>query len=292
MLTLAFAPDGTSPTAPPGRLVNTWRDNSGEVFAQAFKKGTGSRIDWRGLGVFTFSEGDRAITVQPEPGVASELVRDMFTRVVQPVILQALGWQVLHAGAVRGPSGAIAFCGVGHSGKSTLSYAAGRAPGHAQIADDAVVLEITSTGARVQRLPFRPKLRYASHQFFRESLALDPHAALPADQMTGDPLPLSAIFLIAQNGGAPADAVPRRLAPSAAFPEILRHAHCFDEDDRHHSRTLIEAYLALVDVVPVFQLEYTPQLSRLHSLVSIVLGTASDGAAAFGAPPTPKLQAL
>src|SRR5687768_8070207 len=116
MLTLALAPDEAPPADPSGRLVNVWKDDAGAAFAHAYRAGEACRIVWQGLGEFQFVTHQPVVTAFVAPGVSDTLVRDMFLRVVQPVVLQAQGFQTLHASAVLGPLGAIAFCGVGHSG--------------------------------------------------------------------------------------------------------------------------------------------------------------------------------
>ena len=63
------------------------------------------RIDWPGLGTFAFRPGSRDVLVWPEPDAPHEEISDTFDRLLQPVIVQALGKQALHAAAFAGPSG-------------------------------------------------------------------------------------------------------------------------------------------------------------------------------------------
>lgn len=276
MLTLALAPDEAPPADQSGRLVNVWKDDNGAPFAHAFRTGNACRIVWQGLGEFHFETDRPVVTAFAARGVSDALVRDMFLRVVQPVVLQAQGFQTLHASAVLGPLGALAFCGVGHSGKSTLAYATSRAPGYRQIADDSVVLDLRSDGvlatvAAVQRLPFRPKLRQPSLGYFRGAATHDPHAPVPDALMTGDPAPLRAILVLSQQDAAPVIPLPLRLPPAESFRELLRHAHCFDDGDRRHSRSLVEDYLHLADIVPVYRVDYRADINAVDELVDRVL---------------------
>ena len=96
---------------PTGRQVNEWSDEGGKVFARAFSSDGHYRIDWPGLGAFAFRPGSREVLVWPAPDARQEEISDTFDRLLQPVILQALGKQALHAAASVGPSGTIAFCG-------------------------------------------------------------------------------------------------------------------------------------------------------------------------------------
>src|SRR5262245_43718840 len=106
MLTFAFA-SGEAP--PPGRQVNEWLDDDGEITARAFSRADLHWIAWPRVGVFAFSGGSHEVRIWPEPGARPEVVIDTFFR-VQPIIMQALGWQALHAAASVGPSGVFAFC--------------------------------------------------------------------------------------------------------------------------------------------------------------------------------------
>jgi hypothetical protein len=284
MLRLVFATAGASEAAPAGRAVNVWTDAHGAVVARGFSTGEEHQLVWSALGTFRFTTPSPVVTVYPEPGIRHELVRDMFARVIQPVVLQAQGAQALHASAVLGPHGVVAFCGVGHSGKSTFAYALSQASGYRQIADDSIVIDVTESSVLVRRLPFRPKLRQPSLRFFRDRRDNDPHAALPEDAMTGPPAVLHAIVLLAQDPAAAATAAAVRLDRAATFPELLRHAHCFDESDRRHNRALIEAYLAIADRVPVYRLAYRPAIAEIDAVVSRLLACVTGPRPAVPAP--------
>ena len=99
------------------------------------------------------------------PDARHEEISDTFDRLLQPVILQALGKQALHAAASVGPTGTIAFCGNAGSGKSTLGFAM-RQAGYRQLADDALVLQLEQDRVSVCPLPFAPRLRPASRLHF------------------------------------------------------------------------------------------------------------------------------
>jgi hypothetical protein len=293
MLTLAFARTGEAGPDSGGRLVNVWKDPAGRIFARAFADGRVRWIDWDGLGRFTFEAGSRLVHVGPAPDASPPVVRDMFARVVQPVILQALGWQALHGSAAMGPSGVVVFCGVGRSGKSTLGFAAGRLPGWRQVADDAVVLSAGSSGVSVELLPFRPKLRPASASFF-DRFALDSHQAPEsADgpgsdrQLHGDRAPLAAVVILSQALDAQEVPAPERMRQAAAFADVLAHAHCFDPADRAATGLMVRAYLEIAAQVPVFRVRYRPNFARLEALVASVM----DAAAPCGAPPSTVEQA-
>jgi hypothetical protein len=259
---------GVAPKA--GRQVSEWRAECGNVFARAFSADDHYRIDWPGLGTFAFRPGSRDVLVWPEPDAPHEEISNTFYRSLQPVILEALGQQALHAAAVAGPSGTIAVCGNKGSGKSTLAFAMAQA-GYRQLADDALVLQLEQDRVSVCPLPFAPRLREASRLHFGDSEKIP---APPADLRPAD-LALSAIFLLRQDDQSESPRL--TLLPRAqAFSALLAHAHCFDVQDPAHTRHLVESYLAMVSLVPVFALQYRPDLQRLPQLIEIIQDAAAS----------------
>jgi hypothetical protein len=257
---------GVAPAA--GRQTEEWRDECGKVFARAFSADDHYRIDWPGLGAFAFRPGSRDVLVWPEPNASYEEISGTFARSLQPVVLQALGKQALHAAASVAPSGTIALCGSRRSGKSTLGFAMGQA-GYRQLADDALVLQLEQGRVSVCPLPFAPRLRPASRLHFGNS---DQNPAPPVEVRPAD-LVLSAIFLLQQDEKTERPRL--ALLPQAqAFPAVLTHAHCFDAQDRNHTRRLVDSYLAIVSLVPVFALQYRPDLQQLPQLIEIIQDAA------------------
>ena len=257
---------GAAPKA--GRQVSEWRDECGNVFARAFSADDHYRIDWPGLGTFAFRPGSHDVLVWPDPNASYEEISDTFDRWLQPVILQALGKQALHAAAAVGPTGAIAICGNKGSGKSTLGFAMQQA-GYRQLADDALVLQLEQDRVSVCPLPFAPRLRPASRLHFGYA----DQSPVPCVDVRPADLALSAIFLLRQDEQTERSQL--ALLPQAqAFSALLAHAHCFDAQDRGHARRLVEDYLAMISLVPVFALQYRPGLQRLPELIEIIQDAA------------------
>ena len=265
MLTLSIL-EGAAPAT--GRQVNEWINEGGAVFARVFSSNDHYRIDWPGVGAFAFRPGSPDVLVWPEPDARHEEISDTFDRLLQPVILQALGKQALHAAASVGPCGTIALCGNKGSGKSTLGFAM-RYAGYRQLADDALVLQLEQNQVSVCTLPFTPRLRPASRVHFGYT---DQNPAPHVDVRPAD-LVVSAIFLLRQDEqtGRPR---PVLLPKAQAFPAVLAHAYCYDAQDRSHTRRLVDSYLAIVSLVPVFALQYRPDLQRLPQLIEIVQDAA------------------
>src|SRR5689334_9620303 len=122
MLTLDFS-TGTMPEAEGRRLTRTWFDDAGRLCGRAYVGGSDHWIDWEGLGRFRFRRDGETVSVWPAPDVSPETITETFSRVLQPVVLQAMGRQALHASAAAGPTGVLAFCGRAGSGKSTIARA-------------------------------------------------------------------------------------------------------------------------------------------------------------------------
>ena len=267
LLSLAIGA-GVAPAA--GRQTEEWRDECGKVFARAFSADDHYRIEWPGLGAFAFRPGSREVLVWPEPEAPHEEISDTFHRSLQPVILQALGKQALHAAAAVGPSGTIAFCGSRRSGKSTLGFAMAQA-GYRQLADDALVLQLEQGRVTVCPLPFAPRLRPASRLHFGYSDQIP----APAVDLRPADLVLSAVFLLRQD-----DQIKRprltALRQAEAFPALLAHAHCYDAQDPIHTRRLVDNYLAIVSLVPIFALQYRRDLQRLPQLTEMIKDAAGS----------------
>src|SRR5215218_2043992 len=107
-----------APEPPPRRVVNEWRDDNGALVGTGYCEDGRYWIVWQGLGVLAFANGSRDVHVWPHAALSRSAVADSFERVLQPAVLQALGWEALHAGASVGPAGLVGFCGPSRAGKS------------------------------------------------------------------------------------------------------------------------------------------------------------------------------
>jgi hypothetical protein len=253
--------------APPpvfGRAINAWRDDNGVSFAEASAHDGGYRLEWRGVGVLTFAAGSAQVRLWPAAGLRPQASTSAVLHIVQPVILQALGYQTLHASSVRVPGGVAAFCGVSGTGKSTLACALGRRPGLSQTADDAVVLSVETGRVSAHPLPFAPRLREASQEY------LASRGSIPVSQPPSPAAPLLAVFVLQPPGGDRAIAI-RRIGATQAFSALLMHAHCFDASDRARVMALVEAYLTIAGAVPVYSLDFPRDFSSLEDVECRVL---------------------
>lgn len=257
------------------REVNTWRDDQGRMLARACVSGVQRWIDWLGVGRFSFTPPSRTVTVHRVPCVSDAVLADTFHRQVQPIVLQALGFQALHASAAVVGETVVVFAGHAHSGKSTLAHAMGRA-GHPQFADDAVVMNARpdegDDGAEVvaHAMAFAPRLRDPSRTHFGsfERLA-------PAERSfsAGTVRRIGAICLLTQSSSASARPVLRRLPAAEGLRLMLAHANGFDAVDLEERRRTLGDYLRIAQAVPVFDLTYRPVFIELPALISTVVAT-------------------
>jgi hypothetical protein len=279
MLTLVFGAPAWSDVEASARITTRWCDDAGRAFAVGRTAGDERWIDWSGLGTFHFRSASSSVHFRPVPGVEPGYATDVFARVVQPLILQAQGLPVLHGSAVIGPGGAIVFCGVSGTGKSTVAYAMGARPDFRQIADDAVVMRDDGRGGfEMVPIAFRPRLRASAAGYF--GVSASPTVAPPAPCSGG--VPLNAVILLSQDAPASAAEPPRlsRTPPASAFSAILTHAHCFDETDRLSVSHMVNTYLSIAATVPVFCLTYRPDFSAIEQLAETIV----EGVAQFATP--------
>ena len=261
--------------------VHTWRDLSGQVCARGYTGATGRWMQWPGIVAFHFDDSGR-IDAYPEAGVDAAFVTDLCRRSVEPIVRQALGWETLHASAVRRGGAVVAFCGERETGKSTLAYSLARR-GYHQQSDDAVVMQVAGEGVRVLDLPFGVRLRPEAAAFYgfeprpRQVLHdVEPLAPLSAGPVAT--LPLRVIFSLARK---PEGAVSiERLSSAAAFTALLAQAHCFDPQHAEGKRRLLQNYLAIADLVPVFRLTFSAGLDRLHLVLEVIEQAVQEVAAA------------
>jgi hypothetical protein len=251
-------------------LVHEWHDVAGAVCAHGYVGDGSGWIHWPGVVAFRFG-ANGLVEAFPERLVDAAPIRDLFYRTVQPLILQALGWETLHASAVMTSAGVIAFCGDCESGKSTIAYSLSRR-GHLQHADDSLVVMPESAGVRAVKLPFGVRLRPASASFLgfpadhRQLQDVIPIARHDLNRVSTDPL--SALFVLSRVCAGEPSA--RRLAPSDAFKTLLPHARCFNAEDAAARRRSLNHYLEIVAAVPVYDLRFPSGLDRLSAVLDCI----------------------
>lgn len=131
-----------------------------------------------------------------------------------------------------------------------------------QWADDTLVLDIGPGGVTALAIAYDVALRRASVAYFGDRA--ESEGVVRASRGSA---PVRALCLIDR-----AEAVPaiRQLGPVDAFHALLPHACAFSMTDRARRRLMVEHYLALVDLVPVYRLSYPSDFDVLPEVVELV----------------------
>jgi hypothetical protein len=252
-----------------GQGTEVWRDADGRLCAVGFRDGDGHALFVPEIGTFSFRADADVITLRPVPASDADLIDDAYHRIALPLALQFSGSEVLHGSAVRFADGIVALCGRAGAGKSTLAYALGRR-GHALCADDAVAFDPGGASPTVRSLPFRMRLRPESADWFDAPSLLKGHERTTA-WVPGASAPLLTVFVLARPDGLPPGRIAIERMPAAeAFTAVLPHAYYVVLDDLAANRRLVNAYLDLVQTVPVFALEFHPALEAVDDIVAAI----------------------
>jgi hypothetical protein len=266
MLELKIETDGRPPLREvddPG--VTVWRQHDGSVAAWGYRAAGSRWMRFPGLATYGFRPGAAEVTAVPEADASRATVVEAFERSVLPMALQAEGREALHASGVATDRGVVALAALSETGKSTIAYALVER-GHIPWADDAVLFEPSPDGAGMDavRLPFRIRLRPASERFFANGGGLVEHGADEAARV-----PLAAVCLLERGEG---DVRVEQVAPAEAFPAVLTHAYCFDDEDPERRRLMVERYLELVARVPVLRVRFAAGLHNLPAILDAIEG--------------------
>jgi hypothetical protein len=266
---------GRTDLLPPGHLQpsQVWRGAAGEVFARGFAAGGRWWMRWPGVGTFVFDAPERDTQLVPEQGLPRELLEDAFRRGAVPVALLQREHEVLHASGILTPRGVVAFCAPSDTGKSTLA-AALSASGREFWADDFVAWRVAGDIVDCPWSPSAHRLDDAAHDAVR---SIEPTAlsVVPARRAR-----LAAVVImsrVGRSGDGPAWL--SRVPAARAFTAVLPHAHECAIGGPERVRRSIERYLDLCARTPVFELAFTPDLSRVARLaeqVAVWMDTLPD----------------
>jgi hypothetical protein len=177
--------------------------------------------------------------------------------------LQSVGQQVLHASAVRGEAGVIAFCGDSGAGKSTLAYAAAQRD-YRLWADDAVAFDVGGSRVMTLPLPFRMILRAPSSEFFGADAAGT--GTIGAEE--AEPLTAVVILERSEQSGLGVDVA--RLAHADGFTAALAQAYCYRPADREQNARMVNDYFELCARVPVLAAHFEPRFESVDELLDAI----------------------
>jgi hypothetical protein len=214
--------------------------------------------------MFHYSAATGQVVAVTRSAIEEGRVRAIYRRVVLPFLLQALGYEMLHASAVRTERGVVAFCGDSGAGKSTLAVGLSRR-GYPVWADDALLLD-ASAGIRALPLPFDVRLRRDSAELFRLGWRADT-TSRDWPGIEQDPVDLVAVCVLSRvaiPGGIEVTACRRG---ATALTALLAHACAFNLADLDRKRRMVAQYLAVAAQVPVFEVCVEAGLDRLPGLL-------------------------
>jgi len=230
------------------------------------------RIDELATYRFPPSSPDLSVACVAEPfeDRSAGTVIDAYYRSVVPLALQVYGLEAMHGTAIDTGAGAIALCGHSHAGKTTLTYALSRR-GYPVLADDGLVIDVASSGARValQPIPFALMIReYSAEHFGTQVRAKVTVSEDAAPTVTVAPVPLAAVVRLSREKDAELGVA--RLSPAEAFRVLLDHCYVFSLDDVGRKGRMMAAYLRFANTVPVFTLTYPDGLEHLDEAVAAI----------------------
>lgn len=244
--------------------VEVCHDARGDLLAYC-RAGNGAlRVDVPDLASFSYERGASHVRAMPHRPLSPGFILDTYHHCVLPLILPALGTEVLHASAVAGIAGVTALCGASETGKSTIAVALARR-GYAIWADDAVAVDTAAAEPAAIPLPFTVRLRSDSARFLGA-----PHAPGRPAAVHAEPARLAVLCLLTRTPEAAATVAVERLEAARACRAALAHAYCFSVKDPVQKRRTIWNYLTLTARVPAYEIQFRPGLERLQAVLDAI----------------------
>lgn len=273
MLKLTIAISDVKPLAS-ANVANSklavWREQDGTVCAYGYTVNRRYWMHFPHLASYCFTLGSEEVTAFLQPSTQLEAVWDTYYRSVLPIALQVLGREALHASAIQTSRGAVAFCAISETGKSTIAYGLSQR-GYSLWGDDAVVFEHSESGILTTPLPFAVRLRLASAQYFHNFQGssrglIGHHLVIPTNF---EPIRLAAVCILERSLVTeclePVEV--RRIRSVSAFSAILTHAYCFNLEDVEQKQKMVRNYASLVANVPVFIIRFSVGFDQLPRLL-------------------------
>ena len=252
------------PSAPD---VEVCHDARGDLLAYCRAQNGALRVDLPDLASFSYERGARHVRAIPHRPLSPEFILDTYHHCVLPLILPALGTEVLHASAVAGSAGVAALCGVSGTGKSTIAVALARR-GYVIWADDAVAVDTAEPGPTAIPLPFALRLRSDSARFL--AAAGEWGTSATAAPVATEPAPLAVLCMLRRTPDATVTVAVERLDAAAACRATVAHAYCFSVNDAAQKRRTISNYLTLAGRVPAYEIRFRPGLEHFPSVLDAI----------------------
>jgi hypothetical protein len=243
--------------------VEVCYDARGDLLAYCRTTNGGIQVDLPELASFYYERDADNVLAVPHAQLAPEFLMDTYHHCVLPLILPALGTNVLHASAVACEEGVVAFCGQSEAGKSTIAVGLARR-GHRLWADDAVGVDAGQAQPMAIALPFAVRLRPDSARFF----GADEPTANSCER--GESAPLAFLCVLQRTPDARRPVTIERVDAASACRAALSHAYCFSVKDTARKRRMVEGYLALTARVPVYEIRFRPGFEHLPMVLDAI----------------------
>jgi hypothetical protein len=259
--------------------VEACLDARGDLLGYCHAQNGTLRVDLPDLASFSYERGAGHVVAIPRRLLSSGFILDTYHHCVLPLILPALGTEVLHASAVAGEAGVATFCGGSGTGKSTIAVALARR-GYATWADDAVAVDVAGPEPTAIALPFTVRLRGDAARFVDAAGEAGSSAGvIPPDSR---PVPLAVLCMLRRSPDLTTSVTVERLGAATACRETLAHAYCFSVKDPEQKRLTVGNYLTLTARVPAYEIRFRPGLEHLPAVLDVLQALVGPAAARAG----------
>ena len=272
-------PSRTPVPLPPPDQFHEWRLPDGQVWLYFSRRGADYVLTFPGLAEFEIGGDGADIRCYPALDSPLDSLKHLFLDQVLPLLLSQCGKLVLHASAVTGPGGALAFTGSSGQGKSTLA-ASFSTSGYELLTDDCLIVE--ERHGSVFGTPLYPSLRLypevirtlfpgrtlstpVTHYSSKQRLGL----TQPGLRFQTQPVRLDRLYIL-----DPEDSSDIRITPLScreAFLEIVKLSYLMDVHDPGTLKNEFES-IARAAALPLFhRLSYPREFSALPELQREIL---------------------
>ncbi|MBW2732614.1 MAG: hypothetical protein JRH20_09480 [Deltaproteobacteria bacterium] len=273
-------------TLPRPNWTHQWRLPNGQVTLAHAREADNHRLSFPRLADFQISADGRKIRCLRCPGVAESSIRHLLLDQVLPRIVSHFRHSVLHASAVRLPTGVVAFLGNTGWGKSTLGLSFEKG-GHTLLGDDALLVD--SRGRPPTVVASYPGCRLWDDSLgalgeAQEALEVSHYSTkrrvVPSqDDMSRWPQPehLQAVFLLNDptKGEGQREVEVEGVRGVRAVMALVEHCFHLDVKDRRRMASQFDELSSLVSSsCRFYHLRYPRDHQRLHEVHAAIVEAA------------------
>jgi len=133
------------------------------------------------------------------------------------------------------------------------------------------VIDVGAGRIEAVALPFSPRMRRASAQFFGQDTDQDWQARLHSGRH-----PIGALFILDEPRHTHSEPEVDRLSDLAALQGVISHTRQFDATAPSSHRRHLQNFLDIAMALPVFSVRYSRGFDRLDTLLSALIRAADD----------------